>query len=566
MSLAETDPATLASERERASAALTERERLLGRERDDVERAGDERQAWIVERGGALSEKAVRALSAAIDVADIERIRDRGKFHSLVDATVAPIWTEYANDVAGHVARALDRIAKRGDLRVADFAAVRLGGEPGTGAWSRDLASGIASTIVLGAIGGPTVSFVAAVAAAFGAHRHGAYMKRELGNDAHATFFPAFEADVAAFVAQLARDIRAVYADVATAIERERVVARAETLGPIERALERASDPSASAVEREALRAAIDRLGAVDAALARSEATTRRDAPPEPSSRGAHANDALPAPTFDADAYDRGLRPERYRVVILGALRRGKSSLINAIAGTRLLQDDAGVEALFPVHVRYGEAERAYALEREGAWKEIPTADAMTQAARTPVLIETPWKMPRQLVLVHAPAFDSGNEAAQEIALAAARAANEVVGLFSRQLSDRELDLYGQVAEFAPMSLVHTIADNETSGERRTVVELAARYVRERGIAVTRIFTISALDFLEAAQTKRAAAGWNELGALRDTLQSRAEEHMQRRERRLAADRAEPPKGPPKNGEASKPSLRSALDRFLGRS
>jgi GTP-binding protein EngB required for normal cell division len=566
VSLAETDAATLASERERASAALTERERLLGRERDDTERAGDERRAWIVERGGALAEKAVRALSATIDVADIERIRDRGKFHSLVDATVAPIWTEYANDVAGHVARALDRIAKRGDLRVADFAALRLGGEPGTGAWSRDLASGIASTIVLGAIGGPTVSFVAAVAGAFAAHRHGTYMKRELGNDAHATFFPAFEADVSAFVARLASDIRAVYSDVAAAIERERIFARAETLGPIERALERAKDASASAAEREGLRGAVERLGAVDAALARAETLTRRDAPEEPKHHGNHASEAGPATTFDAEAYDRGLRPERYRVVILGALRRGKSSLINAIAGTRLLQDDGGLEALFPVHVRYGEAERAYALEREGEWREIATADAMAQAARTPVLIETPWKMPRQLVLVHAPAFDSGNDAAEEIALAAARAANEVVGLFSRQLSDRELDLYGRVAEFAPMSLAHTIADNETSSERRTVVELAARYVRERGIAVTRIFTISALDFLEAAQTKRAAAGWNELGALRDTLQARAEEHTQRRERRLAAEAATRAAPASTNGEASKPKLRSALDRFFGRS
>jgi hypothetical protein len=464
------------------------------------------------------------------------------------------------------VARALDRIAKRGDLRVADFAASRLGGEPGTGAWSRDLASGIASTIVLGAIGGPTVSFVAAVAGAFAAHRHGTYMKRELGNDAHATFFPAFEADVSAFVAQLASDIRAVYSDVAAAIERERIFARAETLGPIERALERADDASASAAEREALRSAVERLGAVDAALARAEAATRRDAPEEPKHHGNHASEARPAATFDADAYDRGLRPERYRVVVLGALRRGKSSLINAIAGTRLLQDDGGLEALFPVHVRYGEAERAYALEREGEWHEIPTADAMAQAARTPVLIETPWKMPRQLVLVHAPAFDSGNDAAEEIALAAARAANEVVGLFSRQLSDRELDLYGRVAEFAPMSLAHTIADNETSSERRTVVELAGRYVRERGIAVTRIFTISALDFLEAAQTKRAAAGWNELGALRDTLQARAEEHTQRRERRLAAEAAAPPQASATNGEASKPKLRSALDRFFGRS
>jgi len=119
-------------------------------------------------RGLELEPDAAAVRSHAIDVADIECIRDRGKFHSLVDATVAPVWTAFASNVAGHVARALERIAKaRGDLRVADLAAVRLGGEPGTGAWSRDLASGITSTIVLSAIGGPTVSFVASIANAF---------------------------------------------------------------------------------------------------------------------------------------------------------------------------------------------------------------------------------------------------------------------------------------------------------------------------------------------------------------------------------------------------------------
>ncbi|MBD5603745.1 MAG: dynamin family protein, partial [Candidatus Eremiobacteraeota bacterium] len=102
ISLAETDAGTLERERSRALEELTERERLLGRERDDAEKAGRERRAWIVERGAQLADRASRALGAAIDVADIERIRDRGKFHSLVDATVAPVWTEYANDVAGH--------------------------------------------------------------------------------------------------------------------------------------------------------------------------------------------------------------------------------------------------------------------------------------------------------------------------------------------------------------------------------------------------------------------------------------------------------------------------------
>jgi predicted GTPase len=562
--LAETDAAPLERARERALAELTERERALGRERDDVTRAGVERGAWIAERGTSLAAATTRALGAAIDVADIARIRDRGKFHSLVDATVAPIWSAFASDVAADVARALERIAKsRADLRVADLAALRLGGEPGTGAWSRDLTRGIASTIVLGAIGGPAVDFVQAVARAFATHAYGTYMKRELGVDLYATLFPALEAGVTTFVDEIASKITDIYEDVAAAIERERSVARAEAVEPIERALALASDPEGKRRARATLALVVARLAEIEAQLVKlgARATPEQNDAPLTAAR-VHSDHAAP---FDADAYDRGLRPERYRVVVLGALRRGKSSLINAVAGTRLLQDDAGVEALFPVHVRFGERERAYALEREGVWSEIATSEAMAYAARSPVLIETPWSMPRQLVLVHAPAFDSGNERAEEIALAAASAASEILGLFSRQLSDRELAVYGRVAEFKkPMLLAHTIADNESASERRTVVELAARYVRERALPVARIFTISALDALEAAQTKRAAAPWNELAALRDTLHAHADEHMHRlAERdRLAASLA---KAAASAGNDSQPNLRRALERLFGR-
>ena len=190
----------------------------------------------------------------------------------------------------------------------------------------------------------------------------------------------------------------------------------------------------------------------------------------------------------------------------------------------------------------------------------------MAQAALSPVLIEIPWSLPRQLVLVHAPAFDSGDPVAEEVALAAAAAASEVVGLFSRQLSENELSLYARVAELGkPMLLAHTIADNETPAERRTVVELAARYLRERGIATPRIFTISALDFFEAAQSGRAAAAWNELGALRQTLEAHAEAHMQRlseRERRAGEKSVTSQSSP---DVSSRPNLRRALDRWLGR-
>jgi predicted GTPase len=564
--LLEATAAELEAERLRAEEKLAERERSLGRERDDVARAGGERRSWIVTRGEALAADVIRALGTALDVADIERIRDRSRLHGLVDSTTAPVWTHFADEVAGHVARALERIAThRAELRVVDLAAARLGGEPGTGAWSRDLRAGVTSTVVLGAIGGPTVSFVHALATAFASGRPGTYMKRELGGDLQTAFFPALERDIAVFVAELAARIDGIYEDLAEAIERERRVLRAETVEPVERALSCLERPAARQAALAGLHAANDALRAIEErlrALGSLEPAALED---EEMLERAAAELPFRSLHFDAETYGRGLRPERYRVVILGALRRGKSSLINAIAGTRLLQDEGGAEAVFPVHVRYGERERAYALEAEGIWREITPAEAMAQAACTPVLIEIPWQLPHQLVLVHAPAFDSGNAQAEEIALAAAGAASEIVALFSRQLSDRELALYERVGALnRPMLLAHTIADNESPAERRNVVELAARYLLERGIDAKRIFTISALDYFEARQTGRAPAAWNELGALRETLQAHAEEHMRRlaeRERRMETFERSPRSLP----VSSRPNLRKALDRFLGR-
>jgi hypothetical protein len=243
---------------------------------------------------------------------------------------------------------------------------------------------------------------------------------------------------------------------------------------------------------------------------------------------------------FDPQTYEHGLRPERWRVVVLGAFKRGKSSLINAIAGSRVLPDEgAEVEMHFPVHVRYGPEHKAYALGDDAGWNAIPLTEALEAATRTPLLIETPWTLPRQLVLVHTPAFDSGFPLAVEIVRAAASSASEILALFSRQLSDRELDLYGTIAQNGKaMTFVHTMADHEDGAERRNVVMLADRYLRERAIAPQRIFTTSTLEYRDALEAGRAPAGWNELRALESTLEAHAEEHMQRLER-SARERAE---------------------------
>jgi len=218
---------------------------------------------------------------------------------------------------------------------------------------------------------------------------------------------------------------------------------------------------------------------------------------------------------------------------VLGAFKRGKSSLINAIAGSRVLPDEgAEVEMHFPVHVRYGPEHKAYALGDDAGWNAIALNEALEAATRTPLLIETPWRLPRELVLVHTPAFDSGFPLAGEIVRAAASSASEILALFSRQLSDRELELYGAIAQNAkPMTFVHTMADHEDSAERRNVVMLADRYLKERAITPQRIFTTSTLEYREALEAGRAPAGWNELRALESTLEAHAEEHMQRLDR-----------------------------------
>jgi hypothetical protein len=182
--------------------------------------------------------------------------------------------------------------------------------------------------------------------------------------------------------------------------------------------------------------------------------------------------------------------------------------------------------------VRYGERNTAFALGDTGEWNEIPFERATAQAADSPVLVLVPWSLPRELVLVHAPAFDSGEADAEDVNVVVASNASEVLCLFSRQLSDRELALYERIADFGkPMLFAHTIADNEAPSERRHVVELAQQYLRERNIPAERVFVVSAHEYDAARQAHRAPAGWNELAALRSTLEAHAEAHMARLER-----------------------------------
>mgnify|MGYP001167494876 CR=1 FL=1 len=544
--------------------ARTERERIL--------RGGMQERKRIDERGLDLAQELERALSQGFDSADIARLRDRARLHIIVDRVLAAVVADFARDAAQAVCddieSSLERIETIAPVRwsVNDAAARAFGAESTTSLWSGDVRAAVAATIVLEAIGGPAIALVHDIASRFATRQPGSYMKRELLADLRSEIFPRLRTQTQAFADRIGSRMQRVYDDLAQALARAVVDKRDIELGSIDRALQAGREGTQEAV-RAALLARRSELAEGRAHVAATvEHFIERDEEIAPADAGseavriAHAD----AAAFDAQVYDAGLQPTRWRVAVLGALRRGKSSLINAIAGRVVLTDDVAGSVRFPIHVRYGPSEQAFTLDARGRWEELPFERASAAAADAPVLVLVPWSLPRELVLVHAPAFDSGDSAAEDITVVAASHASEVLCLFSRQLSDRELAVYERVAEFGkPMTFAHTIADNEAPSERRGVVELASQYLRERNIASERIFVVSSLEYQRAVAAGRAPAGWNQLEALRSTLEAHAQAHMARLERlarsasehaALAAPVPEPP-----------PRKAGFFARFLGK-
>ncbi len=511
------------------------------------ERASAQLTAAVGERTANLQQDAQSALSHAFDAADIARLQDAARLHVLVDRTLGQVVESFAKQVAAAVENEYERAVADApqelELRFSfsQAASAAFGSTGSSALWNEHPQQALAATIVLDAIGGPAIALVQAIAQRFASGPPGSYMKRELTADLRSAIWPSFAQELHGFGTAIASRLGDIAQSYRSALTQALDDARDAALGSIDRALrvDRSSQDALQAQIRansecathiETIATAIDTD--IDEFLGHGEEIAVADAGSE-AVRRSHVD-----AEFDREAYRRGLRPQRWRVAVLGALRRGKSSLINAFAGHRVLADEAAGAIAYPVHVRYGEQEGAFALQPDGTWQEVEIESALEEAARNPVLILTPWKLPKELVLVHAPAFDAGETTLEDVCVVAAREASEVLCLFSRQLSDRELSLYGRVAETGkPMTFVHTLADNESAAERRHVVQLASEYLRERAIPAQRIFTVSTLEYAQAKRERRQPAGWNELDALIATICAHAEEHMARLDRlQRAAD------------------------------
>ncbi len=537
------DLAMLALSKDRLQAELQERtpklvaldERISMQRRRLVEEA-EKRRALLSEESAALAEELELALAQAFDTTDIAKLRDRARLHVVVDRVTAQAVEAFAKRIALLAVEPIEEIERSGGsdiplrFSLVESAAAAFGGQPGTSLWSGEPAAAIAATIVLDAIGGPAIALVHAISMRFAAAANETYMKRELIADLRASIFPSLRTDVEALGERIEENIARIDAALDAALVEAGRSARDTAIGSVERALaaDSAGSVAATIASMRERRTIVEReltdIARIADAFLREEPEIVAADPGTEMLRRAHSD-----PSLDAEAYARGLRPQRWRVAVLGALRRGKSSLIDAFAGRAILGDEIPGMARFPIHVRYGERDEAFALDHTGSWSAIEPSQVGEAARQSPVLVLTPWKFPRELVLVHAPAFDSGDIDAEDIALMAARSASEVLCLFSRQLSERELSLYERIAELGkPLSFAHTMADNESAGERRNVLDLARRYLAERKIPTARLFTVSAQEYASARAAGRAPAGWNELDALRETLDGHATAHMER--------------------------------------
>ncbi len=393
----ETGAATLTADRAALEPLLSTVDAAAAAGRAALIETGAALAAEIGARGNAMRDALHRTLSRAFDTADIARLRDRAKLHILVDDTLASAMGRFAGDVADLTAKRLRADAKdavapivaetAGAARLAPIlaavAAERLpitedaarafDADASSGAWSVDLETGLRGTIVLGALGGPSVSLVSAIAARFASRRSGQYMKRELIADLNADLYTGFDDEVARFVAGIGTRVERVAAGLAERVGMLSGRVRMEALGAIDRALEVQSSGGDAA---EAARACDAAATAVANLATRIESHSERFARESRAARAEHADTGVPLDAdagrervdpgtvhFDPHTYEHGLRPERWRVAVIGAFKRGKSSLINALAGTRVLPDEGSeVELRFPVHVRYGEVPKTYAL------------------------------------------------------------------------------------------------------------------------------------------------------------------------------------------------------------
>jgi hypothetical protein len=230
----------------------------------------------------------------------------------------------------------------------------------------------------------------------------------------------------------------------------------------------------------------------------------------------------------------------RFYTACVGQFKRGKSTLINALAGEPILPCGVIPVTTVATVIRYGER-RAARIRSHGAWVEIPPSELHQYVSEehnpensksiegVEVFLRSPL-LRSGMCLVDTPGLGSvfaANAAATEAFIPHIDAAIAVIGA-DPPLSGDELDLVEDVARHvADILVVLNKADRVTDGERAAANAFADKMLEKRlGRPVEAIFEVSAAERLRNAGPER---DWPRLLAALERLNEQSGRQLIRR-------------------------------------
>jgi ribosome biogenesis GTPase A len=201
----------------------------------------------------------------------------------------------------------------------------------------------------------------------------------------------------------------------------------------------------------------------------------------------------------------------RFYVACIGQFKRGKSTLINALVGERVLPVGFIPVTTVPTVIRFGEWPGARIKTRDGAWRQIPVSELkdyvseehnpenMKAVSGAEVFLPSPL-LAGGMCLVDTPGLGSvfaGNTAATEAFVPHIDAVLIVIGA-DPPLAGEELKLVEAVGrQVQKMIVVLNKADRATEEERRAAANFTRALLEKRlQRRVDRIFEISAEERL----------------------------------------------------------------------
>ncbi|HXX44254.1 MAG TPA: dynamin family protein [Candidatus Acidoferrales bacterium] len=220
----------------------------------------------------------------------------------------------------------------------------------------------------------------------------------------------------------------------------------------------------------------------------------------------------------EAKSLAERLAEGRFYVVCVGQFKRGKSTLLDAIVGDRVLPTGILPVTSVPTVVRWGRTRSARVRFRGGNWLEIPP-DELTQyvseefnpentkgVAGVEVFVPSPL-LSGGMCLVDTPGVGSifaGNTAATQAFVPHVDAAIFVVGA-DPPISGEELALAGQVGKHVRnLIIVLNKADRTSDSEREMAKSFTKQALEKRlGRPVGSIYEVSAEDQLQARGPER---------------------------------------------------------------